>query len=75
MARALRLVGICFVYLRRLDDRIRKLCAKVVKTREAELDPVISELKSALHEHTVRLRKMTVDLHNAKPPLPDRRKT
>jgi hypothetical protein len=43
---------------RRLDDRIRDLCANVVAADEPELEPKISELKSALREHTARLRKM-----------------
>ena len=43
---------------RRLDDRIRELCAKIVAAQDSEVELTISELKSAVHEHTVRLRKM-----------------
>jgi len=43
---------------RRLDDRIRELCAKVTVASETELMPNISALKAALHEHTERLRKL-----------------
>ena len=44
--------------LRRLEDRIRELCAKTLTARgTAELEPIFSELKSALHEHTKRLRE------------------
>jgi hypothetical protein len=41
-----------------LEDRIRELCAEVVATHEGQLDPVIGELKAALHEHTEHLRKL-----------------
>jgi hypothetical protein len=43
---------------RRLEDRIRQLCAKAVAAAESDLEPVITELKVALHEHTERLRKL-----------------
>jgi hypothetical protein len=43
---------------RRLDDRIRELCAKVVAAQETDLEPSISELKAALREHAARLRKL-----------------
>jgi hypothetical protein len=43
---------------RRLEDRIRELCAKVIVAREEEVGPAIAELKSALHEHNARLRKL-----------------
>ena len=43
---------------RRLEDRIRQLCAKAVAAPESDLEPVITELKLALHEHTERLRKL-----------------
>lgn len=37
--------------LRRLEDRIRELCAKTLTTRGPELDSALEDLKSALHEH------------------------
>lgn len=43
---------------RRLEDHIRNLCAKVIAAREDEIEPAISELKSALREHNERLRKL-----------------
>jgi hypothetical protein len=47
--------------LRRLEDRIRELCAQTITARGAnELEPIFSELKSALREHTERLRKNAV---------------
>jgi hypothetical protein len=43
---------------RRLEDRIRQLCADAVAAPASDLEPVITELKAALHEHTERLRKL-----------------
>ena len=52
---------------KRLEDRIRELCAKTVVARDHEFEPVIAELKSALHEHTEHLRKLAaVKLTSAK---------
>jgi hypothetical protein len=49
---------------RRLDDRIRDLCAKAVTTPDAaEFSTLIKELNRALHEHTRRLRKLAAALH------------
>jgi hypothetical protein len=56
---------------RRLDDRIRELCHRVVASGEDELEPLIAELKSALGEHNLRLRKLAAaKLANS---LPSRR--
>ena len=44
--------------LRRLEDRIRELCASAVTAEEPELETILSELQSALREHTARLRKL-----------------
>jgi hypothetical protein len=44
--------------LRRLEDRIRDLCAKAVIAGEPELGGLLSELKAALHEHAERLRRL-----------------
>jgi hypothetical protein len=43
---------------RRLEDRIRELCAKAVVTSEpTELSAVLEQLTSALHVQVDRLRK------------------
>ena len=47
-----------FVFSRRLEDRIRDLCSQVVSAKETELEPLISDLQAALHEHNARLRKL-----------------
>lgn len=45
----------------RLDDHIRQLCIKVVRARDVDLEPAISELKAALRQHTQTLRKMAAE--------------
>ena len=43
---------------RRLDDRILELCNQARADQSAdELDTIIADLQSALHEHNKRLRK------------------
>jgi hypothetical protein len=45
--------------LRRLEDRIRHLCGKAVSVQESDdLSAILTELKSALQEHTQRLRAL-----------------
>lgn len=65
-------LGVCRV-LRRLEDRIRELCGKVVAARDSDgFGPALSDLKSALQEHSERLRKMAatklVNLDKDSPP-------
>jgi hypothetical protein len=44
---------------RRLDDRIKDLCAKAVATSASpELEEILQELRTALREHNQRLRKV-----------------
>ena len=43
---------------RRLEDRIRELCAKALTAPEPELDALLSALRSALRDHNNRLRKL-----------------
>ncbi len=43
-----------------LEDRIKELCGKAVTTPPSpELEQILAELQSALHEHTERLRRIT----------------
>lgn len=47
---------------RRLEDRIRDLCAKAVATTEpAELSIVLEQLTKALHVQVERLRKQATE--------------
>jgi hypothetical protein len=43
---------------RRLEDRIRELCARALRAQDSELGSVLSALQSALREHNDRLRKL-----------------
>jgi len=44
---------------RGLEDRIRELCSKCVNAKNSsELEPAIEKLKTAIHEHTSRLRDL-----------------
>ena len=61
---------------RRIDDRIRDLCAKVASSEGNDYEPTISELNAALREHTDRLRKMAAEsLAKKAAPVKDRRKS
>lgn len=61
---------------RRLDDRIRDLCAKVANSNGDDYEPALSELKAALREHANRLRKMAAESLGKKATmLKDRRKS
>lgn len=49
--------------LRRLEDRIRELCAQAIAAGDsADLDTIVAQLRAALHEHTRRLRVMAARL-------------
>jgi hypothetical protein len=55
---------------RRLEDRIKELCARAVSTPESpELNQVLKDLQAALHEHTQRLRKTAFNLSVRPEPL------
>jgi hypothetical protein len=43
---------------RRLEDQIKDLCSKAVAANEAELHPILLELRETLHEHANRLKKL-----------------
>ena len=53
--------------LRRLEDRIRELCAKSITAGEDEMS-IIADLKVALREHIARVRNIVAatDFANAK---------
>lgn len=55
---------------RRLEDRIRELCAKAVVTKDpAEVNVILEQLSGALHEQVERIRKQIVQ----PPVVPERR--
>jgi hypothetical protein len=56
---------------RRLEDRIRELCAQAIDASGSDFHPVLEELKLALREHTSRLRKLAVQKLAPKKDLAD----
>jgi hypothetical protein len=49
---------------RRLEDRIRELCAQAVVTTDlSELDVILKQLRPALREHIELLRKLAAERH------------
>jgi hypothetical protein len=55
------------VEIHSLDEEIRELCAKAITAEDGELKVVLSELKSALREHSEFLRKMAAKTLNRRP--------
>ena len=49
----------CVPY-RRLEDRIRELCARAASSEDSEFPIVMSELRSAMHEHIRKIRTLAV---------------
>jgi hypothetical protein len=47
---------------RRLEDRIRELCAKTVTSDDTEFRSVMSELRSAIHEHVEKIRTLAASI-------------
>lgn len=43
---------------RRLEDRIRELCARALYERGRPCESVVHQLQLAIHEHTLRLANM-----------------
>lgn len=53
-------VALCRVPYRRLEDRIRELCSKAVTSDDAEFPELMSELRSAIHQHVQKIRTLAV---------------
>jgi hypothetical protein len=60
---------------RRLDDRIRRLCARVPAAPNEELESILQDLLGAVHEKIERLRDLTTDQLLRLKPLKERRAT
>jgi hypothetical protein len=61
------------MHTRRLDDRIRHLCAQVTEASNGELEAILQELLSAIHEKIERLRTMAANQLLRRKPVTDRR--
>ena len=73
-------IGLLFVMpvrARRLEDRIRELCAEAVAaTSSHKARPILAELQSAIHQYTHRLRARAAGLLAGRAEFPrERRKT
>jgi hypothetical protein len=62
------------LHSRRLDDRIRYLCASVTDASQAELQNAITNLQAALREHTLRIQNKAIKDLLKGLGKPDRRK-
>jgi hypothetical protein len=59
---------------RRLEDRIRDLCAQALTAEDAEMEAIFGALQLALREHVERLRKLAaLNLTKASSLPPERR--
>ena len=47
---------------RRIDDRIRGLCARAAVAPDSQVEDVLWELRKALAEHNQRLRKLAAEI-------------
>lgn len=45
---------------RRLEDRIRELCARALYVKEPEWSAVMLELRAAIREHVLRMENLAV---------------
>jgi hypothetical protein len=57
-----------------LDERVRRLCAKLITAKDHELEEVVVELRSALQEHSNFVRRIasrTLIKLRDKPPSSD----
>jgi hypothetical protein len=53
-------VEISRVPYRRPEDRIRDLCSKAIVSDDSEFASVVSELRSAMHDHIEKIRTLAV---------------
>jgi len=63
------------MHSRRLDDRIRHLCAQVAEASNGELEAILQELLGAIHEKIERLRSLAANQLLAGKRIKERRVT
>ncbi len=61
------------MHTRRLDDRIRHLCARVTEASNEELEAILQDLLSAIHEKIERLRSLAASQLLDRKPAKERR--
>jgi hypothetical protein len=59
---------------RRLEDRIRELCARLLMEEEPKWSATAHELQLALQEHTLRIRNLAAAVFVAGTPIMERRR-
>jgi hypothetical protein len=59
---------------RRIEDRIRELCAKAAAATDADLEPVLQELSLLLHTTVDHMRESATKLLIQGAPLPEPRR-
>jgi len=62
---------------RRLEDRIRELCAQALSTKGPEWSDVVHELQRAIQEHVLRMANVATAVTVARKPelMRERRKS
>ncbi len=63
------------MHTRRLDDRIRNLCAQIAEATDGELEAILQDLLGAIHEKIERLRSLAASQLLAGKSAKDRRAT
>ena len=61
------------MHTRRLDDRIRHLCAQVTEASTEEVEAILQELLGAMHEKIERLRSFAASQLLGRKPAKERR--
>jgi hypothetical protein len=51
---------------RRLDIRIRELCARAISADDTNFAQILSELRAALHQHAAQMREMAAQQISAR---------
>ena len=78
----LQMPAVCNAYIhhpmfppnRRIEDRIRDLCAKVTVATDGDLEPVLQELLQLLHTTVEHMRESATKLLIEGAPLPEPRR-
>ena len=61
------------MHTRRLDDRIRNLCAQITEATDGEQEAILQDLLGAIHEKIERLRSLAASQFLGRKPAKERR--